>query len=91
MWDLWWKKWHWDRFSPSTSVSPGSSHSTDSATFIIYHPGLVQQANYWKTYQVDSLTPHPKKKSTIQNIVMALNIQSKVSVLNDIRNQRPVE
>jgi hypothetical protein len=22
MWDLWWTKWHWCRFSPSTSVSP---------------------------------------------------------------------
>jgi hypothetical protein len=22
MWDLWWTKWHWGRFSPSTSVSP---------------------------------------------------------------------
>jgi hypothetical protein len=25
MWDLWWKKWQWDRFSPSTSVSPANS------------------------------------------------------------------
>jgi hypothetical protein len=33
---LWWTKWHWDRFSPSTSVSPVNSHSTDcSATIII--------------------------------------------------------
>jgi hypothetical protein len=31
------------RFSPSTSVSPANSHSTDCSTFIvIYHPGLVQ-------------------------------------------------
>jgi hypothetical protein len=22
MWDLWWTKWRWGRFSPSTSVSP---------------------------------------------------------------------
>jgi hypothetical protein len=29
MWDLWWKKWHWGRFSPSTSVFPANSHSTD--------------------------------------------------------------
>jgi hypothetical protein len=33
-------------FSPSTSVSPANSLSTDCSTFIIvYHPGLVQQAN----------------------------------------------
>ena len=22
MWDLWWAKWHWDRFTPSTSIFP---------------------------------------------------------------------
>jgi hypothetical protein len=27
-WDLWWTKWHWDRFSPSTSVFPSQFHST---------------------------------------------------------------
>jgi hypothetical protein len=30
------------RFSPSTSVSPANSHSTDYSTLTIYHPGLVQ-------------------------------------------------
>jgi hypothetical protein len=45
MWDLWWTKWHWGRFSPSTSVSPANSHSSDCSTLtIIYHLGLVQQA-----------------------------------------------
>jgi hypothetical protein len=29
MWDLWWTKWHWGRFSPSASVSPTNSPSTD--------------------------------------------------------------
>jgi hypothetical protein len=29
LWDLWWTKWHWDRFyPPSTSVSPCQFHST---------------------------------------------------------------
>jgi hypothetical protein len=28
MWDLWWTKWHWNRFSPSTSVFPYQFHST---------------------------------------------------------------
>jgi hypothetical protein len=27
-WDLRWTKWHWGRFSPSTSVSPANLHST---------------------------------------------------------------
>jgi hypothetical protein len=41
---LWWTKWHWGRFSPSTSVSPADSRSTDCSTFIMYHPSLVQWA-----------------------------------------------
>jgi hypothetical protein len=42
MWDLWWTKWHWGRFSPGTSVSPANSHSTDYSTIITYHLGLIQ-------------------------------------------------
>jgi hypothetical protein len=38
MWDLWWTKWHWCRFSLSTSVFPASSHPTDCSTFIIIVP-----------------------------------------------------
>jgi hypothetical protein len=41
-WGFWWTKWHWGRFSPSTSVSPVNFHSTDYSTLIIYHPALVQ-------------------------------------------------
>jgi hypothetical protein len=43
MWDLWWKKWRWGRFSPSTSVSLANLDSTNFSTITItYHPGLVQ-------------------------------------------------
>jgi hypothetical protein len=35
MWDLWWTKWHWGRFSPSTSVSPSDHHSTNFSIIII--------------------------------------------------------
>jgi hypothetical protein len=42
LWDLWWTKWHWGRFSPSNSVSPANCHSTDCSTFMIYHPELIQ-------------------------------------------------
>jgi hypothetical protein len=51
----------WIRSTPScegTSVSPTSSHSTNCSTLIIYHPGLVQKASQWPTYQV---SPHTKK------------------------------
>jgi hypothetical protein len=52
MWDLWWKKWRWDRFSPSTSVSPANLHSTNSSTIAItYHPGLVQEASSGRSTQ----------------------------------------
>jgi hypothetical protein len=34
MWDLWWKKRHWDRFSPSTSVSPPIVPHLSSAIII---------------------------------------------------------
>jgi hypothetical protein len=43
MWDLWWTKWRWSRFSPSTSVSPANFHSTSFSTITITdHLGLVQ-------------------------------------------------
>jgi hypothetical protein len=29
VWDLWWTKCHWDRFSGSNSASPANSHSTN--------------------------------------------------------------
>jgi hypothetical protein len=41
-WDLWWTKWHWGRFSPSTWVSSANPHSSNCSIIIIYHLGLVQ-------------------------------------------------
>jgi hypothetical protein len=35
MLDLWWTKWHWGRFSSSTSVSPDNPHSTNCSIIII--------------------------------------------------------
>jgi hypothetical protein len=62
-----WTTWHWGSFSPSTSASPANSHSTNCSKFIIiYHPGLVQSAKQWPTYQVDSVSPHPKTKTTVK-------------------------
>jgi hypothetical protein len=43
MWDLWWTKWGWVSYSPSTSVSPTNLQSTSySIITIIYHLGLVK-------------------------------------------------
>jgi hypothetical protein len=35
MWGLWWTKWHWGRFSPSTLVSPANHHSTNFSMLIV--------------------------------------------------------
>jgi hypothetical protein len=46
MWDLWWTKWRWRRFSPSTLVSTANLYSTNCSTItIIYHLGLIQEAS----------------------------------------------
>jgi hypothetical protein len=51
IWDMWWTKWNWGKFSPITSASPANSHSSDCSTviiiiisiiIIIHYPGLVQ-------------------------------------------------
>jgi hypothetical protein len=34
IWDFWWIKWHWGRFSPSTSVSTANSHCANFSIFI---------------------------------------------------------
>jgi hypothetical protein len=33
------EKWHWGRFSPTTSGSPANYNSTDCSKLIVYHPG----------------------------------------------------
>jgi hypothetical protein len=68
VWDLWWTKWLWNRFSPSTSVSPANLHSTNFSIIIItYHPGLVQQASSGRSTQ--SPTAQMEKKSMIYIVV----------------------
>jgi hypothetical protein len=41
MWDLWWTKWHLDRFTQSNSVSTAVSLTT-KVSILICHLGLVQ-------------------------------------------------
>jgi hypothetical protein len=65
MWDLWWIKWRWDRFSPSTSVSPVNPYSTNfSAITNTYHPGLVQYASSGRSTQSPTAQIKTKKKKT---------------------------
>jgi hypothetical protein len=68
MWDLWWTKWRWGRFSPNTSVSSANLHSTNfSAVTITYHPGLVQLASSGRSTKRLSLTPPRIKKKKFFN------------------------
>jgi hypothetical protein len=58
MWDLWWTRWRWGRFSPSTSVSPANLHSTSWSTIIlIYHRGLYNRPEV--TAVPSGLSPTP--------------------------------
>jgi hypothetical protein len=62
MCDLWRTKWHWGRFSPSTSVSLANFHSTKCTTItFIYNLGLVQQAN--KGHSAEWTQSHPTKNN----------------------------
>jgi hypothetical protein len=63
MWYLQWTKPHWDRISPSISVSP-ANHSTDCSTLIIihHHPGLVQQVSSGLSISGLGSTPPQKRK-----------------------------
>jgi hypothetical protein len=70
MWDSWWTKWRWGRFSRSTSVSTANLHSTNCSTVTtIYHLGLVVAA-------VPSELSHPtKNKKKLQIKVLQHQFQ----------------
>jgi hypothetical protein len=38
--DMWWTKWYWGRFSPSTLISPANSYS-NYCSVITYHPRVI--------------------------------------------------
>jgi hypothetical protein len=76
MWDFWWTKWPWGKFSPRTSVSPAILDSTNFSTVTIaYHPGLVQQASSGRSTQ--SPTAQIKK----------MGLQNKPDIISIIYNK----
>jgi hypothetical protein len=82
MWDLWWAKWHWGRFSPSISLSPVNLYSTDcSINIIIYHLGLVQLGKQWLQHEVDSISPHEKiiiiKRNSVKSTGVVIKCNAK--------------
>jgi hypothetical protein len=42
IWDLWWEKWHWCRFSQSSLVSLANSYSTNCYILINHHIDAIQ-------------------------------------------------
>jgi hypothetical protein len=67
--DLWWTKWHWDRFPPSTSVSFANSQSTLCST-LIYHPGLVRYYRPRSDQSIKWTQSHPTPRTTTKTILI---------------------
>jgi hypothetical protein len=59
MWDLWWTTRNWERFFPSSSVSP-AKHSTDCSTLIIIRGWYKRPVV--ASVIVDSVPLHPQKE-----------------------------
>jgi hypothetical protein len=71
---LWWTKWRWGRFSPSTSVSPANLYSPNFSTITItYHQGLVQSASSGRSTQ--SPTVQIKKTNYYRQITSACYLE----------------
>jgi hypothetical protein len=50
MWDLWWTKWHCDRFSPSTSAFRVQYNSTNAAQKFL-HPSVIDDKHAAGTWR----------------------------------------
>jgi hypothetical protein len=75
MWDLWWAKWHWGRFSPSTSVFPYQFHSTSAPlhgktkTLMIFITGLHNKPQGCSASVTSAVGPIITKKKIKQRKV----------------------
>jgi hypothetical protein len=65
---LWWTKWRWGMFSPSTSVSPANLHSTKFSIIKItrgrYNTPFSGRRAEWTQYGLHSPLRELKKNST---------------------------
>jgi hypothetical protein len=75
MWDLWWPKWRWGRFSPTTLISPANLYSTNFST-ITYHFGLVQYASVAAVSSGLSLTPLRIKKKNAHKKSLSFQLRN---------------
>jgi hypothetical protein len=72
MWDLWWTKWQWDMFFPSTSVFPCKFHSTafplkwkSRKNFTIFITGLHNKPQGCGASVASAAGPFNKKKPKV--------------------------
>jgi hypothetical protein len=75
MWGLWWTKWHWGKFSPSTSVST-ANYSTNFSIIIItwgWHNRPIGGCSA-KWTQLDSTPTIPIKKTIDDYLPISLDI-----------------
>jgi hypothetical protein len=68
MWELWWSKWHWGTFFPSTSVSPANSHS-DYSTFIAIYPPVAGTTGEFVADVPSGLSLTPSQEKKIHMVV----------------------
>jgi hypothetical protein len=71
MWDLWWTKWRWGRFSLSTSASPTNLHSTKFSITITR--GRCGQHAEWTQFGLHPPLCKFKKKFKLFFFVVALS------------------
>jgi hypothetical protein len=72
VWNFWWTRWHWGRFSPRTSVSLANHYSTKFSIFII------TRANWWPQCRVEPIGLHPPLQYT--NYMTSTNFALRVIV-----------
>jgi hypothetical protein len=86
MWDLWWTKWHWDRFFselfsfPINIIPPWLS-------LLIYHLGDEQQACWWPQFR-DIISPHQHEQQyqiiselALYYVIYSLTEQRQIMIL----------
>jgi hypothetical protein len=78
MWNLWWIKWHWSGFPPSTLVFPANS-SANSSPFINH---LITYSYIASVLTASLKTNQPTKKKTIKKLLILPTVFCVTSGIN---------